>query len=137
MSKQSFIYNSSNPTGANVNNPFMVENSALLRAAGLTETVQVYFSVGRCATCGPTDVIWEPLTVCGVPITLSPDNNIIVLGIAGQYALGDPSASVPLSLAGDVNITKEEGISQYQLPKVCAPSDECESLVNRGLVPSW
>lgn len=134
MSNQSFIYNSSNPTGANVNNPFMVEKSALLRAAGLTEEVPVYFSVGRCLTCGPNDVIWEPLMICGAPVVLSPENNMIVLSIAGQYALGNPAT--PLVLAGDVNVTKEEGVQAHQLPKTC-PIEECESLTTRGLVPAW
>jgi hypothetical protein len=135
MSKQSFIYNSSNPTGQNVNNPFNVEKSALIRAAGLTETVEVYFSVGRCLSCGTTDVIWEPLMICGQPVTISPDNNMIVLGVPGQYALGNPTT--PLVLAGDVNISKEENVAQWQLPKVC-PAEEppCEPIVG-GLQTSW
>jgi len=135
MSQQSFIYNSSSLTGANVNNPFNVEKTALIRAAGLTEEVTVYFAVGRCLTCSTTDVIWEPLMICGQPVTISPINNMVVLAIPGQYSLGDPTA--PLVLAGDVNISKEENIAQWQIPKVC-PVEEpsCEPLVG-GLHTSW
>ena len=134
MSQQSFIYNSSSLTGANVNNPFNVEKSALIRAAGLTEEVTVYFAVGGCSNCGPNDLIWEPVMVCGSPLILSPDNNMIVIEVPGKYSLGDPFT--PLALVGDVNITKEEGVHQYQLPKSC-PLPECEVLTVRGLTNAW
>lgn len=136
MAQQSFIYNASNLAGANVNNPFTIEKSSLIRSAGLTEVAQVYFAVGRCLTCGTTDVIWEPLTICGVPVTLGPDNNMLVLGVPGQYSIGDPSGNI--TFIGDVNITKEEGVNPHQLIKPCPTDvDTCESLASRGLVVAW
>jgi hypothetical protein len=138
MAQQSFIYNATNLADPNVNNPFTIEKSSLIRAAGLTEVAQVYFAVGRCLTCGTTDLLWEPLSICGVPVTLSADNNMIVLGVAGQYSIGDPSGNIVFT--GDVNITKEEGVAQHQLTKPCpaaAVDDTCEELASRGLVAAW
>ena len=129
--KQTFIYNSSAPV-PNVNNPFTVETSALIKAAGLTEELQVYFSVGTCFNCGPNDILWEPLLICGEPVVISPDNNHILLSIPGKYSLGDPSTYV--SLTGDVNITKTENIDPWQIPKTC--KQPCE-LSQRGISQTW
>jgi hypothetical protein len=134
MAKQTFIYNSSSPTNPNVNNPFTVEKTALLRAAGLTETVAVYMAVGDCMEC-QNDILWEPLMNCGFPVTIGPDNNRIVIAIPGKYSLGDPST--PLVLAGNVNITKEEGVVPSQLAGSCSsPTTPCEPLAG-GLQTSW
>jgi hypothetical protein len=74
--------------------------------------------------------------ICGNPVTIGPDNTMFVLELPGKYSLGNPTT--PLVLAGDVNITKEEGVRQWQLPKAC-PSVEvevCDPLVG-GLNTSW
>jgi hypothetical protein len=136
MANQSFIFNSSNSAGPVMNNPFNVDKSALIRAAGLAVDLPIYFSAGVCHNCGPNDQVWQPLVICGNQITIGPDNVMLVLEIPGKYSLGDPT--VPLVLAGDVNITKEEGVHQFQVPKAC-PSVEvevCDPLV-RGINASW
>jgi hypothetical protein len=132
MAKQTFIYNSSSPTNVNVNNPFNVEKTALLRAAGLTETVTLYMAVGECLSC-TEDVLWEPVFSCGAPVTIGPDNNRVVIAVPGKYALGNPAT--PLVLAGNVNITKEEGVVPSQLAGGCT-SAPCEPLAG-GLQTGW
>lgn len=137
MANQSFIYNSSNLAGPVMNNPFTVNKTALIRAAGLAVELPVYFSAGVCQNCGPNDQVWQPLVLCGSPVTVGPDNAMLVLEIPGRYSLGNPTT--PLVLAGDVNITKEEDIKQAQMPKPCSAAigpEFCDPLVG-GLNTSW
>lgn len=140
MGRQSFIYNS-DEANPNVNNPFRVTKPSLIRAAGLEEEVQVYFAAGRCIGCSSSDYLWSPVMICGQPLTISPENNHVVLEIPGKYSLGDPNAPTPLELTGDVNITLEENIRAYQLPRVCGTSgsdtDDCDPAEARGVVDSW
>ena len=132
-SKQTFIYNSTEPNPV-VNNPFTVESTALVKAAGLTEEIQIFFSVGTCFNCGPNDILWEPLMICGEPVIIGPENNHVILSIPGKYSLGDPA--VNLVLASDVNITKQENVMPWQMPKPCSIEEPCE-LTQRGLLNSW
>jgi hypothetical protein len=117
MAKQTFIYNSTNLVNPNVNNPFTVEKTALIRAAGLTQTVALYMAVGDCPGCAQ-DILWEPVFSCGEPITISPDNNRIVVAAPGRYSLGDITS--PVVLTGNVNITKEEGVYPSQIVNICS-----------------
>lgn len=134
MSKQSFIYNS-DEVNPYVNNPFLVESTSLLRAGGLTETAQIYFATGKCLTCGINDLIWEPMMICGNPVELSPDNNHLVISVPGRYSIGNPNT--PVALTGDVNITKEDNIQPWMLPKTCDSAEDCLPLPIRGLQSNW
>jgi hypothetical protein len=132
MANQSFIYNS-DAENPNVNNPFTVERSALIRAAGLTECVDIYMAVGVCMDCA-NDIKWEPITKCGGKLSLCPDNNFLVIGVPGKYALGDPNTG-PLTLLGDVNITKEEGVTPNQVTSLACP-EGCTDLPS-GIQTVW
>ena len=136
MANQSFIYDSDAPI-PNVNNPFTVERTALIRAAGLTESVPLYMAVGVCLDCA-NDLKWAPVIHCGSQAELSDTNTIFVISIAGRYSFGDPTLG-PLTLAGDVNITKEEGVQSQQMSGLtCTGGAEvtCEP-IQGGLMPSW
>lgn len=135
MAMQTFIYNSSSPTGAHVDNPFTVEKTALIRAAGLTEPVTIYMAVGVCHNCRAEDMKWEPVMHCGAPLQISPDHNRVVIAVPGKYALGNPSQPA-IVLAGDVNITKEEGIVPSQVTGNPCGAPPCEPLTG-GLQTSW
>jgi hypothetical protein len=136
MANQSFIYDS-DETNPNRNNPFNVEGSALIRAAGLTQCVPLYMAVGECLSCGVNDVLWEPVYKAGCPAEICDTNNLMVISIPGKYAFGNPTLG-PLTLTGNVNITKEEKISAAQLSGISCSSgsDPCESLTS-GLQTSW
>ena len=132
MANQSFIYDSDAEI-PNVNNPFTVERSALIRAAGLTECVDLYMAVGVCMDCA-NDIKWAPVARCGGVAALCSDNNFFVIGVPGKYAFGDPTAG-PLVLIGDVNITKEEGIAPNQISSI-ACAEGCMDLPS-GIQTVW
>lgn len=93
----------------------------LIRAAGLTEEVQVYQMVGVCSNCKPEDVLWEPVYQCGNPLVIGPENNSVWVYLPGMYSIGDPNN--PPSLSGDVNITGEDhtGVDPSLLGKCDEP----------------
>jgi hypothetical protein len=134
MSNQSFIFNSSTG-GASPAAIFNVNKPTLIRAAGLTQVVDIYMMVGDCPSCRPEDILWTPMVNCGATVQLSPLNNSVLLSIPGRYSLGNP-LTAPLVLAGDVNITKEEGVDPSMVGKPCAPVEVCDPLVG-GLNTSW
>lgn len=120
MATQSFVYNSNAISGIpNVAPIFNVNRPTLLRAAGLQTCVPIYMMVGDCIECHPRDVLWAPLMCCGKPVELCPDANQVLIGTPGKYSVGNPTTA-PLVLAGDVNITKEEGVDASLVGKECA-----------------
>lgn len=108
MSSQYFIYDSDDggifPKNQQVK--LKINEQIRILSAGLTEDVPIYQMVGQCINCSPEDIKWEPVTQCGVQLTLGPDNNSLWLYTPGTFSVGDPNAS--LTLTGDVNITGEK-----------------------------
>lgn len=129
MSNQTFLYNTTTggPTKGII---FNINKPSLIRAAGLTECVDIYMMVGDCPECRPEDVLWSPVQSCGATLQLCPDNNRVILSTKGRYSLGNP-VTAPLVLAGDVNITREDGVDPSLLEKsACSPTpsgEDCEN----------
>lgn len=124
MANQSFLYNSTTggPTKQTI---FNVLKPNLIRAAGLEECVSIYMMVGDCADCKPEDVLWTEIFECGKPVQLCPDNTTVLLSIPGKYSLGDPNQPA-LTLAGDVNITRENGVDASLVGKSNCTSESSE-----------
>jgi len=125
MAKQVYLYNSTTggPTKAII---FNVNKPVLLRAAGLTECVSIYMMVGDCPECHPLDVLWEPVVNCGNIVELCPNNNSVLVSIPGRYSIGNPNTA-PLTLIGDVNITKEDGVDPSLVGKcIDTLGDTCD-----------
>ena len=117
------MYNTNAISGnPNVEPVFSVRTPIIIRAAGLTQCVPIYMMVGDCPTCRPEDILWAPVLCCGTPVELCADITQVVITTPGRYSLGLPSAA-PLVLAGDVNITKQEGVDPSLLGKECACAD--------------
>lgn len=77
----------------------------IIKAGALTGPVAIYMSVGDCVTCN-TDHVWQPLTMCGSAVVVSPDTSVIGISVPGLYYLGDPLVD-PLNLGPNVNVTIE------------------------------
>lgn len=132
-SKQYFIYNTDDGGYVDKARSFTLTKGQqkLIRAAGLTETVEIYQMVGVCNECRPEDVLWEPVTSCGSAVSISADDNRLWLFEPGTYSIGDPNTQTVL--AGDVNITGENftGVDVSTLGKCSDDSpligDSCDN----------
>lgn len=74
----------------------------VLTAGDLVDPVQIYIAVGRCFGCDK-DLVWEPLTLCGSPVELSPENTMLAISTPGIYNLGDPTVD-PFLLGPNTNV---------------------------------
>lgn len=106
MSRNWFLYD--NDARTPISRRFNVSEGkpVVLTAGDLVDPVQIYVAVGKCIGCD-NDVVWEPLSICGAPVELSPDNTMIALTAPGLYNLGDPSVD-PLILGPNTNVIAQE-----------------------------
>lgn len=136
-----FLYNSDRGTNTAKQRTFIVTKPIVIRNAGLVDCVPVYVAVGTCISCA-NDILWAPLSICGTPVTVCPDNTELILALPGTYCLGDPNAD-GLMLPGDVNVVYdviEDKINPAMLhlarDSACTGGRPCAEL-DHGPQTSW